>query len=144
MRSATVRGMRWISGLTTALLLTACLQAGPGGCSQEEAAAFTEIDHFGDEALVPQDHPYGICGATFTSDADPDVIVEHYQTALKDAGWTVGEPETSAMTSEDGEQIGTGLSLTASKDPFTFSLGAELIEGGEPPTFNITVGLPTE
>jgi len=64
--------MRQIVSLSLALLITGCLTAGPGGCSAEEAAAFNAIDHFGEQALVPEDHPYGICGATFTTDVDPD------------------------------------------------------------------------
>jgi hypothetical protein len=132
--------MRWIAGLATTLLLAACLQAGPGGCSVEEAAAFNEIDHFGEHALQPEDHPYGICGATFTSDVDPDVIIDHYQLALTEAGWTVQDAESSPVTAEGGGRLGTAVTLTAAKGSMTFSLGAELLEGPEPPTFNILVG----
>ena len=132
--------MRWIVSLSSAILLTGCLQAGPGGCSAEEAAAFNAIDHFGEQALVPEDHPYGICGATFATDVDPDLVVEHYQTVLPDEGWTVREASSHPITAEGGEQIGTTIDLTAYKGGMTFSLGAELIEGSEPPTFNILLG----
>jgi hypothetical protein len=133
--------MRQIASLATALLVSACLTAGPGGCSPEEAAAFNEIDHYGDETLVPQDHPYGICGATFTSDADPDLIVAHYQDVLSAAGWTVQDPESFPITAEGGDQLGTSLNLGATKGSMTFSLGAELLlDGAEPPTFNVLVG----
>jgi len=132
--------MRWILGLSLALLVTGCLQAGPGGCSAEEAAAFNAIDHFGERALVPEDHPYGICGATFTTDVDPDIVVEHYQTVLPDAGWTVQGPQSHPITAEGGEQVGTTMDLTAHKGGMTFSLGAELLEESEPPTFNILLG----
>ena len=132
--------MRWITGFFATLFLAGCLTAGPGGCSPEEAAAFNAIDHFGEEALVPEDHPYGICGATFTSDINPDLIIEHYQSVLPDAGWTVGEVESNAITAEDGDQVGTGIGLAATKGTMTFSLGAELLDGAEPPTFNILVG----
>jgi hypothetical protein len=132
--------MRWIVNISLALLMAGCLTAGPGGCSAEEAAAFNAIDHFGEQALVPEDHPYGICGATFTTDVDPDAVIEHYQTVLPAAGWTVQEPESNPITAEDGTQVGTGLGLAASKGGMTFSIGAELLEGSEPPTFNILVG----
>ena len=131
--------MRWIAGFFT-ILLAGCLTAGPGGCSSGEAAAFNEIGHFGDQALVPEDHPYGICGATFTSDVDPDLIIEHYQTVLPEAGWTVQAVESSSITAEGGDQIGTAISLGAAKGSMSFSLGAELLEGSEAPTFNILVG----
>jgi hypothetical protein len=134
------RLMHRIVSLFTTVLLAGCLTAGPGSCGTDEAAAFNEIDHFGEQALVPQDHPLGGCGATFSSDADPEVIVEHYRTELEDAGWTVGEAELAPMLAEDGDQIGTGLSLSATKGSIGFSLGAELLEGGEPPTYNIMVG----
>ena len=132
--------MRWITGFFTTILLAGCLTAGPGGCSSEEAAAFNEIDHFGEQSLVPEDHPYGICGATFTSDVDPDLIIEHYQSVLPDAGWTVGEVESSPITAGGGDQVGTGIGLAATKGTMSFSIGAELIDGAEPPTFNILVG----
>ena len=132
--------MRWIVALCTGLALTGCLTAGPGGCSSEEAAAFNEIDHFGEQQLVPEDHPYGICGATFTSDVDPDDVVEHYQDALADAGWTVGGTESSEITVEGGGQIGQSIGLTGARSSMTFSLGAEILENGEPAVFNILVG----
>jgi hypothetical protein len=133
--------MRRIASLAPTLLLAACLTEGPGGCGPEEAAAFNEIDHFGDQTLVPQDHPYGICGATFTSDADPDLIVAHYQDVLSDAGWTVQDPESFPITEEGSGQVGTSLNLSATKGSMTFSLGAELLlDATEPPTFNILVG----
>jgi hypothetical protein len=123
-----------------ALVLTACLTAGPGGCSSEEAAAFNEIDHYGEQALEPVDHPYGICGAVFTSDDDPDLIIEHYETVLPEAGWTVRGAESGPITAEGGQQIGTSINLGATKGTLTFSLGAELLDGPEPPTFNVLVG----
>jgi len=132
--------MRQIVSLSLALLITGCLTAGPGGCSAEEAAAFNAIDHFGEQALVPEDHPYGICGATFTTDVDPDAVVEHYQTVLPEAGWAVQEPHSNPITAEGGDQVGTALDLTASKGSMTFSLGAELLEGSEPATFNVLLG----
>ncbi len=124
----------------TALVLTACLTAGPGGCSSEEAAAFNEIDHYGEQALVPVDHPYGICGAVFTSDDDPTLVVEHYETVLPEVGWTVQGAESAPITAEGGEQIGTAISLGANRGSMTFSLGAEILDGPEPPTYNVLVG----
>jgi hypothetical protein len=132
--------VRWIASPAVTLLLAGCLTAGPGGCGSEEAAAFNEIDHFGEHALAPQDHPYGICGATFQSDADPEVIVEHYQTALRAAGWTVHDAEFSPITGEGGEQIGNAVGLGGDKGSMTFSLGAELLDGPELPTYNVLVG----
>jgi hypothetical protein len=132
--------MRWIVALSTGLLLTGCLTAGPGGCSSEEAAAFNEIDHFGEQLIVPEDHPYGICGATFTSDVDPDDVVEHYQAALTDAGWTVGGTESSPITVEGGGQIGTSIGLSGAMGSMTFSLGAEILEDAEPTVYNVLVG----
>jgi hypothetical protein len=132
--------MRWFGILSFAISLSGCLTAGPGGCSAEEAAAFNEIDHFGDEAPVPEDHPYGICSATFTTDVDPEVVIGHYESVLPDAGWTVHQSETSPITAENGNQIGTAINLTAAKGSMTFSIGAELIDGPEPPTYNVLVG----
>jgi hypothetical protein len=133
--------MRWIAGLSATVLLAGCLTAGPGGCSSEEALAFNEIDHFGEGLLVPQDHPYGICGATFTSDVDPEVVIEHYQATLPEAGWKVQEPESSTITAEGGDQVGRSINLSAAKGSMTFSLGAELIvDSAQLPTFNILVG----
>jgi hypothetical protein len=132
--------MRWIASLSTTLLLAGCLTAGPGGCSSEEAAAFNEIDHFGEQALTPQDHPYGVCGATFQSDARPELIVEHYQIALRATGWTVHDAEFSPMTAEGGEQIGSSVGMGADRGSMSFSIGAELLDGPEPPTYNVLVG----
>lgn len=133
--------MRWIAGLAITVVLAGCLTAGPGACSAEEAAAFNEIDHFGEEPLVPEDHPYGICAATFTTDVEPNVIIGHYRTVLRQAGWTVQEAESSPITDEGGAQVGTSIGLAAAKGTKTFSLGAELlVDGAEPPTFNVLVG----
>jgi hypothetical protein len=132
--------MRWIAGLFTTVLLAGCLTAGPGGCSSEEAAAFNGIDHFGGQSLTPEDHPYGICAASFSSDADPDLVIEHYQTVLPAAGWIVQDPESSPILAEDGDEAGTGIGLSATKGTMTFSLGAEVLEGVEPIQFNVLVG----
>lgn len=132
--------MRRIASLSLLMLIAGCLTAGPGGCSAEEAAAFNGIDHFGEQALVPEDHPYGICGAVFSTDVDPDAVVEHYQTALAEAGWTVQDPESFPLAAEGGGQIGTSINLTGSNGSMTFSLGAELLDDSESPTFNVLVG----
>jgi hypothetical protein len=132
--------MRWIAGLSISLLLAGCLTAGPGGCSSEEAAAFNGIDHYGEQPLTPKDHPYGICAASFTTDVDPKQVVEHYQTVLEAAGWTVQDPESSPIQAEGGDQVGTGIGLGAAKGGMMFSLGAEVLDDVEPTTFNVLVG----
>lgn len=88
---------------------------------------------------MPKDHPLGGCGATFTSDADPEAIIAYYQTVLRAAGWTVGEPEFAPMTNDDGDQIGSGVGLGATKESMGFSIGAELLDGPESPTYNVMV-----
>jgi len=131
--------MRRIVALPILLLLAGCLQGGPGGCSAEEAAAFNQIDHF--EALVPEDDPFGVCGASFTTDADPQAVVSHYQALLAGAGWAVDEPIDGPMTDEDGKQVGSSIELTAAKGSMTFSLMAELFERDARHTYNVRVGL---
>jgi hypothetical protein len=118
--------MRWIAAFFSSLLLAGCLTAGPGACGSDEAAAFNEIDHFGAEQLTPKDHPLGGCGATFSTDADPAVVVEHYQAVLPASGWTLEDPES--------------LGVSASKGNLTFNIGAEVLDGDEPTTFSIRVG----
>ena len=137
-------GMRCFAILSAAILMSGCLTAGPGGCSAEEAAAFNEIDHFGDEALVPEDHPYGICGATFATDLDPQLVIGHYEDALAEAGWTAEESVSHPITDESGDAVGNSIDLTARKGSMTFSIGAELIDGPEPPTFNVLVGASSQ
>jgi hypothetical protein len=124
--------MRWIAGLFTTVLLAGCLTAGPGACSSEEAAAFNEIDHFGEQPLAPEDHPLGKCAASFTTDGDPDVIVEHYRRVLPETGWTV--------LADDEAGGGTGVGLSASNGSMTFNVNAEILGGGEPTRFNVLVG----
>jgi hypothetical protein len=118
--------MRWIAAVSLTLLLAGCLTAGPGTCGSDEAAAFNEIDHFGTEQLRPKDHPLGGCGATFSTDADPAAVIDHYQTALSASGWTVEDPESSGVT--------------ASKGNLTFNIGTEVLETNEPTTFSIRIG----
>ena len=95
---------------------------------------------------MPEDHPYGICGATFATDVDPEAVIGHYEAALAEAGWTVGAAESSPMTDEAGDAMGSVINLTAAKGTMSFSIGAELIDGAEPPTYNVLVGenSPTE
>jgi hypothetical protein len=52
----------------------------------------------------------------------------------------VQDAEFSPVTAEGGDQIGRAVSLTAAKSTTTFSLGAELLDGPEPPTYNVLVG----
>jgi hypothetical protein len=118
--------MRWIAAMFISLLLAGCLTAGPGACGSDEAAAFNEIDHFGGESLTPKDHPLGGCGATFSTDADPAAVIDHYQTVLSASGWTVEDPESS--------------NVSASRGNLTFNIGAEILAGSDSTTFSIRVG----
>jgi hypothetical protein len=59
---------------------------------------------------------------------------------LPAAGWTVQGAESFPITAESGDLVGTAISLSAVKGSMSFNLGAEVLEGTEPITFNVLVG----
>lgn len=122
------------------LLLTGCLGGVIGGeCSDEEAAAFNAIPHYGGEDLVREDHPYGACADVLVTSDDPEAVVEHYQTELMRAGYDVGPIESGPMTTETGEAIGSHVFFQATKSVMTANVSAEIITGQET-QFVILVG----
>lgn len=81
-----------------AACLSGCLSAGPSACSDQERALFNEVRHFDDVELVATDHPWGICQASFTTEADPEAVVAHYEDELRATGWRVEEPRPDLPT----------------------------------------------
>ena len=85
--------MRNALAAIVALVVAGCLNAGPGACTPEAAAAFKEIEHYGGISLEPQDYPLGgRCVGSFTSDDDPEVVLEFYRTQWTAAGWSLDPP----------------------------------------------------
>jgi len=124
--------------LTPAILLAACLGS-PGGCSAQEAAAFNAISHYGNDALVPEPHPYGVCADSLVTDDDPDAVIEHYRSAFEAAGYTIHGLWSSPITDESGATIGRSVQFQARDGSMTANILAEVIDGQET-TFNVLVG----
>ena len=116
-------------------MLSACLAAGPGACSDEERAAFEGIQHFGDRGLEAEDHATGGCAARFEA-TDPQVVIDHYTATLQAAGWELGarglQPDGTPVVDPPGI-------LSARKGDMTFSLEIPL-EGGDQGTATVLVG----
>lgn len=136
-----LRLSRWLRSalLTPAVLLGACLGR-PGGCSGEEAEAFMAIAYYGDEALMPEPHPYGVCADTLVTEDDPDAVIDHYRSAFEAAGYTVIGLESNPMTDESGATVGRALELLASNGSMTASVGAEVFDEQGTTTFSVLVG----
>ena len=123
------------SAVVLALLLTGCLQAGPGACSEEERAAFDSIEHFEDMGLVAEDHATGACAARFQTD-DHEAVIEHYTRELEADGWEIGirgtQPDGSPIEMEPGY-------LQAHQGEFSASVEIPL-RGADAGTVTVLVG----
>jgi hypothetical protein len=116
----------WSIGVAS-LLLSGCL--GGGSCSAAAAAAFNAIDHYGDEELVPEDHPNGGCADTLVTDDEPDAVIEHYRSAFERAGYVVDEIEPVPMVDESEDVIGRTVGLEATSASMRAAVSAEVFEG---------------
>lgn len=125
-------------GLGLAALAAGCLQSAFGACSPEEAAAFNEIDHYGGIKLQPQDHPYGVCTATFSTADQPEAVLDHYRAQWTAAGWSLNPPEPSPPPPPEGEEIMELVEASATRDGMTYRVSVELI--GEEPTYVLLAG----
>lgn len=110
-----------------------------GGCGDDEAAAFDEIEHYAGTDLQPKDDGLGSCGAAFTTRDDPSAVIEHYRSRLEAAGWAIDPPEPSPPPGLTDGIEGQSISLGARKGTMVFSVSAELL--GQPQTnFVVHVG----
>jgi hypothetical protein len=138
MRSRTIRRICAL-GLCLAALSAGCLNAGPGACTPEAAAAFNEIEHFGGVSLEPQDYPLGgRCVASFTSEQEPEVVLDFYREQWTAAGWTLDRPSPLASAPPVGEEpdfVFGGAS--AHKDGMTYSV---TVFRGEETRYELLVG----
>ena len=129
----------WALGLSVAALLAGCLNAGPGACTSEAAAAFNEIDQYGDINLEPQDYPLGgRCVASFTTDDEPAVVLDFYRGQWRAAGWTLdaSSPLASAPPVSEEPDFVLGA-LSAHKDGMTYSV---TVFRGEETRYELLVG----
>ena len=106
-----------------AMLAAGCLTAGPGACTSEARAAFSEIEQYGGIHLEPVDYPLGgRCAANFTSADEPAVVLDYYRAQWTAAGWTI-DPATPLATppAEDVVDFVFGY-VSARKDGMTYSV----------------------
>ena len=86
---------------TTVATLTACL--GFAGCTDEQARAFTEIDHYGDRPLEPEQHTSGLCYASFSDDDPVQDVVDHYRAVLPRGGWTIHDDAGTSLAAHTSD-----------------------------------------
>ena len=92
-------------GLGVVVLVAGCLNAGPGACTAEAAAAFNEIEHYGGIELQPEDYPLGgRCVASFISADEPEVVLDYYRAKWTAAGWTL-DPSPPLATPPPGDGV---------------------------------------
>lgn len=127
MSSASVQRLARIALIGFLCTITAACVIGTGGCSTEEAATFSEVQHYAGTELVPKDDGLGGCGASFTTSDDPDLVIQHYRSRLEGAGWTIDPPEPLPP---DGVEI-QSVSLGAHKETMGFGVSAEIVGGPE-------------
>jgi hypothetical protein len=122
-----------LAGLILVLLLAGlaagCLNAGPGACTPEAAAAFNEIKQYGGIHLEPQDYPSGFggrCVATFTSADPPAVVLDYYRAQWTAAGWTLDPSSPLASAPPAGEGVPDFVfgGASAHKNGTTYSVTA--------------------
>lgn len=124
MRSRCFRAI-WAVGLGVAALAAGCLNAAPGACTPEAAAAFNEIEHYGGINLEPKDYPLGgRCVASFTSADQPEVVLDYYRAQWTAAGWTLDPtlPLASAPPAGEGSSDFVFGGASARKDGMTYSV----------------------
>lgn len=141
MRSRSV-GLIGALALGVAGLAAGCLNAGPGACTPEAAAAFNEIKQYGGIHLEPQDYPSGFggqCVATFSSADRPQVVLDFYRAQWTAAGWTL-DPSSPLATPSPGVDFVWGGS-SAHKNGMTYSVTAVI--KGQDKSYQLLVGRGT-
>lgn len=88
--------------------------------------------------LQPQDHPYGVCTATFSTADQPEAVLDHYRAQWTAAGWSLNPPEPSSPPPPEGEEIMELVEASATRDGMTYRVSVELI--GEEPTYVLLAG----
>ena len=118
------RAGRAVLGISLAVLAAGCLNAGPGACTAEAAAAFSEIEHYGGISLEPQDYPLGgRCVASFTSEDEPRVVLDFYRAQWTTAGWTLDSSSPLASAPPDAEVPDVVFGgASAHKDGMTYTV----------------------
>jgi hypothetical protein len=114
--------------IVTLAFLPACLTAGPGACGAADREFFGAIEQFEGMAVEAEDHPYGICGAIFTTDASAAAVVDHFAAEFEAAGWEVGAVETSDGGGEPG--VISFTSVSGYRDTFQYHVNASEMEAG--------------
>lgn len=116
-----------VSGLMA--VVCGCLSAGPGSCSPPEREFFAAIEHFGEQAVEAQDHPLGICEASFTAEASADEVAAHYFEQFQATGWDeVRPPETMGASGEPGV-TGT-TTVSAYEGTYQYHVEISTLESG--------------
>ena len=123
-RHCRARAGRAIFGISLAALSAGCLNAGPGACTAEAAAAFHQIEHYGGISLEPQDYPLGgRCVASFTSEDEPRAVLDFYRAQWTTAGWTLdSSPPLPSASPDAGEPDAVLGGASAHKDGMTYSV----------------------
>ena len=126
-----------ITMLAGLALLPACLTAGFGACGSEERAFFNAIEQFDALPIEAEDHPYGICGAIFTTHGPVDAVVDHYVAQFERTDWTVTGP---VLEDGGGEPGVTGVTtVSAYRDTFQYHVAIFEMVGGSVDV-NVTAG----
>lgn len=128
-----------IAAIGLAAMVSGCLTAGPGSCSPPEREFFEAIEQFGREELEAQDHPLGICGATFTAEATAAEVAAHYFEQFQATGWDeVRAPET--MVGASGEPgVTSTTTVSAYEGTYQYHVVISTLESGAVHV-NITAG----
>jgi hypothetical protein len=133
--------------LTLALVLgvgalaAGCLNAAPGACTPEAAAAFNEIRQYGGIKLEPQDYPLGgRCAASFTSADRPSVVLDYYRAQWTAAGWSLNPSSPLASAPPAGDDVPDFVfgGASAHKNGMTYWVTAQL--NGDEITYVLLVG----
>ncbi len=142
-----VNWLRWSSGPTAflglalagATAVTACLgPLIPGECSDEERAAYENIDHYDAVPPVPEDDALGGCRATFGSADDPQGVVDHYTSAMEAAGWVVDGTYEGRIADDTSTRVGTVFDLAAVNGPMAATVTGTRFDG-EPTSWVVLV-----
>ena len=139
LRRAHRRGAILSLAVAVATALTACLgPLFPGECSDEERAAFESFEPYGADPPAIEADALGGCRTSFDSDADPQGVIAHYESALEEAGWAVDRAYEGPIEDESGDRTGTVFDLGASKGPMAATVTGTLFDG-EPTSWVVLV-----
>ena len=123
LRSKPCRATLLALALLGATAVTACLgPLLPGQCTEEERVEFELIEHYGTDAIIPEDDALGGCRAAFTSESDPREVIEHYKIALGATGWDVDRAYTGQVEDESGNEVGQVFDVAANKGPMATTI----------------------